>query len=97
MFRHICTILREFQSYTSQKRAVYIVLIFHLNYQIKIFMYLLLIKCSLYDFYNIICVTIMLRLPYIQLYFPVLMLPLCWGSEFVFITMANLSIKVENI
>ena len=32
---------------------VCILLKLHLNYQIKLFMWLLLIECSLYDFYNI--------------------------------------------
>jgi hypothetical protein len=37
-------------------------------------MWLLFIKCSLYDFYNIICISSMFMWPYIHLDIPVLML-----------------------
>jgi len=80
MFRYICIIVREFQSCTTLKlRSFY----FIKNYQIKILIWLLLIKCSLYDFYNIICISSMFTLPYIcSVHIPVLMLPVCWGGEY---------------
>jgi hypothetical protein len=82
MFQYICIILREFQSCTLLKlRGVYIIKISLKNYQIKIFMWLLVINCSLYDFYNIICISSMFTWQYIHLYIPVL-LPVCWGGEY---------------
>ena len=45
-------------------------------------MWLLLVKCSLYDFYNTICICSMFTWPYIYLDIPVLMLPVCWGCEY---------------
>jgi hypothetical protein len=81
MFRYICIILSEFQICTSLKlRILYIITISLQNCQIKIFR-CLLIKCSLYDFYNIICFCSTFTWPYMHLDIPVLMLPLCWGGE----------------
>ena len=49
MFRYICIIFRELQSCTSLKlRSFYFFFNFIKNYHFKIFMWLLLIKCSLY-------------------------------------------------
>jgi len=82
MFQYICIILREFQSCTLLKlHSVYIIEISLKNYQIKIFMWLLVINCSLYDFYNIICICMFTWL-YIHLYIPVLLLPVGWGGEY---------------
>ena len=55
MFRYICIILSGFQSCTSLKLHSLCVNKISLKYhEIKIFMWLLLINCSLYDFYSII-------------------------------------------
>jgi len=53
MFRYICNNLREFQFCTSLKLRSFNIIKMHYNYQIKIFMWFLLLKCSLYNFYNI--------------------------------------------
>jgi len=64
MFRYICIILRVFQSCTLLKlHSFYIVKIYH----IKVFVWLLSKKCSLYDFYNIICISSMFTCSYIHL------------------------------
>jgi len=44
-------------------------------------MWLLLIKCSLYDIYNIICISIIFAWQYIDLDIRVLMLLVCWCGE----------------
>jgi len=85
MFQCICVILRELQSYTLLNlHCAYIIKISLKNYQIKIFMWLLVINCSLFDFYNIICISSMFTWPCIHLYIPVLLLllPVCWGGEY---------------
>ena len=43
-------------------------------------MWLLFIKCSLYDFYNITVISSMFMWLYIHLDIPVLMLPVCLGN-----------------
>ena len=42
----------------------------------------MLIQCSLYDFYNVICILSMSVWSYIHLDIPVLMLPVVWGGEY---------------
>jgi len=79
MFRYICIILREFQRFTFVKLCSVCII---KNYQIKIFMWLLLMKYSLYDFYNIICISNMFMWLYMQSGFPILMLPVCCGGEY---------------
>ena len=66
MFQYVCIILREFQSCTLLKLSFIYNKNFIKNYQIIIFMWLLLIKCSLYDFYTIICTSSMFTWPYMQ-------------------------------
>jgi hypothetical protein len=78
MFQYICIILGGGGVQISKLRSVYIIKISLKNYQIKIFMWLLVINCSLYDFYNIICISSM----FTWLYIPVLLLPVCWGGEY---------------
>ena len=53
MFRYIGIILIEFQSCTSLKLHRFYILRFIKNCPVKIFVWLLLIKCSLYDFFLI--------------------------------------------
>ena len=60
------------------------------NYQIKIFMWLLLIKFSLHDFYNIICMNSVFTWAYTHLDIPVLMLP-------VFCTYCALLVETKTI
>jgi len=67
MFQYICIILREFQSCTSLKLLSFCIIKMSLKIiQFKIFMWLMLIKCSLYDFYNTICISSMFTWLYIQ-------------------------------
>jgi len=42
----------------------------------------LLIRCSLYDFYNIICISSVFVWPYVHLDIPVLTMHVCCGGEY---------------
>jgi len=81
MFQYICIILGEFHSCTVLKlRRFCIIKISLKNNQIKIFVLLLFIKCSLYDFYNITVISSMFMWLYIHLDIPALTLPKHTGN-----------------
>ena len=82
-FRYTCVILREFHSCTLLKLHSFCIIKISLNNnQIKLFMWLLFIKCThrLYDFYNKICISSMFMWPYTHLDIPVLMVPQHTGN-----------------
>jgi len=60
--------------------SVYIIKSYE-NYPIEIFMWLLLIKCSLYDFTIQSVSVVRLRGHICNLDIPVLIVPVCWGGE----------------